>query len=305
MSELTKVKTIAPAKINIALEVVNKRSDGFHNIDTVMSAISLSDTVTLTKTSPNSGVRLKTLGVGTNPIAQSDNLALRAATLLADRASIKRPDVNIELEKRIPLSAGLGGGSSDAAAVLRGLNVLWDINWPPDKIANLGSELGSDIPFFVYGGCARCTGRGEVVSPLPDGWSMNLVVLMPIVPYIKNKTSLMFQNLTTSDFSDGRHSWRVAQRLARGAPPATADIVNGFESTFSRLYPNVLSQFESYDFERTTQLHLSGAGPAVFTFLRKDAEFELLREHFQKLGAQCFMTQTLTAAESTEIEYVK
>ena len=79
MSELTKVKTIAPAKINLALEVVNKRSDGFHNIDTVMSAISLSDTVTLTKTSPNSGFRLKTLGVEVNSIAQSDNLALRAA----------------------------------------------------------------------------------------------------------------------------------------------------------------------------------------------------------------------------------
>ena len=99
MSELTKVKTIAPAKINLALEVVNKRSDGFHNIDTVMSAISLSDTVILTKTSPNSGFRLKTLGVEVNSIAQSDNLALRAATLLAERAGIRRPDVNIELEQ--------------------------------------------------------------------------------------------------------------------------------------------------------------------------------------------------------------
>lgn len=169
----------APAKINLFLEVTGRRSDGFHGLETVFQTIELHDTVRvdLTATGPGSwqspGVVALVCDDPSLPVDQR-NLAWRAAAAYLQRRPIGQ--VGITLSKRIPHGAGLGGGSSDAAAVLRALARLDSA--PPD-LADLAAGLGSDVPFFLLGGTAHATGRGEVLTALPDLPGLPITVLMP------------------------------------------------------------------------------------------------------------------------------
>src|SRR5690606_14884229 len=125
----------------------------------------------------------------------------------------------IEVEKRIPSPAGLGGGSSDAAAVIRGLDRLWGLQWPMPRLEAIAATLGSDVPFFLHGGAARCTGRGETVEPLRDLTSLRLLILVPPLPPAADKTARRYGALHPHDFTSGDRSRRLAARIARRAPP--------------------------------------------------------------------------------------
>lgn len=167
----------APAKVNLFLEVLAKRPDGYHEIATLMVAVSLYDTLEI-KEDTSADVRLHCA----HPDLSSgpDNLVLRAATLLRRHAGIAR-GASLRLVKRIPLAAGLAGGSTDAAAALAGLNALWGLGLSPSALAALGAELGSDIPFFFSPGAAWCTGRGEQVAAVTLGQPLWLVLVCPPV----------------------------------------------------------------------------------------------------------------------------
>lgn len=167
----------APAKVNLFLEVLAKRPDGYHEIATLMVAVSLYDTLEF-KEDTSADVRLHCAHPGLS--SGSDNLVLRAAALLRRHAGVAR-GAQVRLVKRIPLAAGLAGGSTDAAAALAGLNALWGLGLSPPALAALGAELGSDIPFFFSPGAAWCTGRGEHVSPVPLGRPLWLVLVCPPV----------------------------------------------------------------------------------------------------------------------------
>lgn len=151
----------APAKLNLFLHVTGRRADGYHLLETVFELIDLCDTVHLRR-NDDGQIRLA------NPIAgvpEETDLTVRAAKLLA-QASGCRFGVEIRLEKRIPMGGGLGGGSSDAATMLLGLNRLWELHWPPDRLAALALRLGADVPFFIFGRTAYATGIGEQLRPL-------------------------------------------------------------------------------------------------------------------------------------------
>lgn len=167
----------APAKVNLYLEVLGKRPDGYHEIATLMVAIRLFDTLVF-RDGPAGEVRLECTRpeLSTGP----DNLVVQAARLLREHSGCGR-GARIRLVKRIPLAAGLAGGSSDAAAALAGLNQLWGLGLSRDVLAELGGQLGSDVPFFFGGPAAWCTGRGEHVVTLELGTTLNFVLLCP--PY--------------------------------------------------------------------------------------------------------------------------
>lgn len=168
----------APAKVNLYLEVLRKRPDGYHDIATFMLAVSLYDTLEF-REDPSGAVTLTCdhPGLSTGP----DNLVSRAAALLR-RQFPDAPGARIRLRKKIPMAAGLAGGSTDAAATLAGLNRLWRLNLPPAELTALAAELGSDVPFFLAGApAAWCTGRGEQVEPLPLGKTLWLVLACPEV----------------------------------------------------------------------------------------------------------------------------
>jgi 4-diphosphocytidyl-2-C-methyl-D-erythritol kinase len=171
------VRVWAPAKVNLFLEVLARRPDGYHELATLMAAVSLYDTLDF-REGPPSDVRLTCdqPDLSTGP----DNLVCRAAEALRRRAGLPQ-GVDIRLRKRIPLAAGLAGGSSDAAATLAGLNALWRLGWRREQLAEIGAEVGSDVSFFFAPSAAWCTGRGERVEPIALGKTLDFVLVCPPV----------------------------------------------------------------------------------------------------------------------------
>jgi 4-diphosphocytidyl-2-C-methyl-D-erythritol kinase len=169
------VRLWAPAKVNLFLEVLGRRPDGYHELATLMVAVNCYDTLEI-KEEPSGTDRLRcdhpTLSTG------PDNLVCRAIDLVR-RHSGRQESVDVLLWKRIPLAAGLAGGSGDAAATLAGLNCLWRLGWDRAELARLGAELGSDVPFFFSAPAAWCTGRGEKVGPVKLGRPLDFVLASP------------------------------------------------------------------------------------------------------------------------------
>lgn len=295
------VRLIAPAKLNLALEVLRRRPDGFHEIDTVMTTIDVADRVEIRSLPAGAGLSVALTGDYAAGIDPADDLSRRAAIRMAEAAG-REPDLAIAVEKRIPSPAGLGGGSSDAAAVIRGLDRLWGLRWPIERLEAVAATLGSDVPFFVHGGAARCTGRGERVEPLRDLTPLRLLVLVPPVPPGPDKTARRYAALHAHDFSGGDRSKRLAARVARRAPPPTVDLVNAFERVIERTEPELVAHYARYRQAGALRLHLCGAGPAVFLFIREDAKASQLRRDFRAEGATVFEARTLGRAAATAIE---
>ncbi len=294
------LRLAAPAKLNLALELLGRRDDGYHEVDTVMTTISLGDRITVREAGQ---LQVQLSGDFAAEIDPTDDLCGRAARVLA--ATVDRePAVAIEVVKRIPSPAGLGGGSSDAAAVLRGLNRLWGLDWSTERLAAVGAQIGSDVPFFVHGGVARCTGRGESVEPLPDLREQRALVLLPPVPSEPGKTQRRYQALHAHDFSSGERSRRLSMRIARGAPPPTGDLRNGFEAVVERTEPELVAHYATYTQVGAPRLHLCGSGPAVYLFVRESAKLARLRRDFEQVGATVFSVQTIGRDAAVAMEEV-
>ena len=168
------MQVLAPAKINLSLEILGKRRDEFHQIETLIAPISLCDEIKMEKNKGGIQFRCDDSSVPTG----DDNLAVRAAKVFFTATRIK-PAISIELTKRIPLGAGLGGGSSDAASSLLALNELFETRLPREELAKLGERIGSDVPFFVFQSAATCRGRGELVSPTKLREQLSILLLKP------------------------------------------------------------------------------------------------------------------------------
>jgi len=166
------MRLLAPAKINLYLEVLGKRADGYHEIETMMQTVSLCDEILLREREEGVVVRCSHPDV---PEGEG-NLAWRAASLLIEKFAPRR-GVEIEINKRIPVGGGLGGGSSDAAAVIKGLNEMWRLGLETDEMLEIAQKIGSDVPFFLYGGTAVCRGRGEIVEPIGSDVEMWFVLI--------------------------------------------------------------------------------------------------------------------------------
>lgn len=181
----------APAKLNLHLEVLGKRADGYHEIETVMVAVSLYDTLTFRSHSSGTMVLCSDESVG----AVDDNLVTRAIRLVRERSG-RSDAIAVELEKQIPVAAGLAGGSSDAAATLWALNHLWDLRWPTEKLVELAGELGSDVGFFFHTPAAVARGRGEKVTPCHLGTDLHAVL---VCPHEGLSTAQVYANLQLPD----------------------------------------------------------------------------------------------------------
>ncbi len=201
------IRVWAPAKVNLFLEVLARRPDGYHELATLMAAVSLYDTLELTEEpSGATALRCDHPSLSTGP----DNLICRAVELVR-RESGRSGGVTIRLWKRIPIAAGLAGGSSDAAATLAGLNYLWRLGWDRAKLIRLGAELGSDVSFFFAAPAAWCTGRGEQVEPLRLGRALDLVLITPPAGL---STAEVFRGVTVP--STPRSGAAVRQAAAAG-----------------------------------------------------------------------------------------
>jgi 4-diphosphocytidyl-2-C-methyl-D-erythritol kinase len=297
-----KVSTLAPAKINWTLEVLGRRPDGYHEVRTVLQTVELCDRVSV---SPAADLEL----VLTGPAGQagatlagappSENLAYRAAALLRDRAGGRSLGARIELEKAIPAGAGLGGGSSDAAATLRALGRLWGLGLPRADLARLGAQLGADVPFFLMGGTALGRGRGDEVMPLPDVASRRFLLVVPRRRPAR-KTAAMYAHLRPEHFSGGEASERLAAAISRGVAPGDDDIFNTFEGIAAEVLPEAAAAVERCQ-GLGLRPHLAGSGPTQFVLLPPDAESAPLREALSAAGFDVFEAVTMAASAATAL----
>lgn len=275
----------AHAKINLDLRVRSRRADGYHEIATVFQSIALHDTVRMSPR-PSGGIEIRS----TDSSLPTDrtNLAWRAAELLAGETGRGQPGVLVEIEKRIPTQAGLGGGSADAAAVLAGLDALWGTSLGLARLSNLGARLGADVPFMLHGGTACGTGRGDVVSALPDLPPHVVVVVRP--PF----------GVPTAD----AYRWVDEDGLASSAPPRwpsssagwppmLPSCLNEFEAPVGARFPGLRAVVGELRALGALHAALSGSGSAVFGLFTRPVSPAALAARLAGAGWSVVVTETL------------
>ncbi len=258
------VRVWTPAKVNLFLEVLGRRSDGYHDLNTLMVTVGLFDTLHFREqASQDIYLTCDHPGLSVGP----ENLVHRAARLLRERFDI-RSGVAIHLAKRIPTEAGLAGGSSDAAATLAGLNRLWRLGLRPEQLATLGAELGSDVAFFFHGPAAWCTGRGEIIEPMTLGSRLYLVLCCPRVGL---STASVFRALRLDGPPrDGGAARRAAEK--GDIADLGMNLYNRLEEPAMRLCPEVAGWRERLARLRPAGARMSGSGSTLFALANDAAE---------------------------------
>ena len=271
---MSKITLKAYAKINLTLEVLGRRADGYHDVASIMQTIDLYDTVTL---EPSNDITLK---CDVAELESEDNLAFKAARMLKDET---RTDagVNIRIEKRIPLAAGMGGGSSDAATTLVGLNDIWGLGLSLEALSKCAAELGSDVPFLLAGGTAIALGRGERIRTLPPADLEWLVVLSPDIR-LENKTAKLYGSLTEDAYTRGALTRKLEARIRGGGDLTPQFLFNAFDDVAFEAFPGLEVYWNTFHALGAREIHLSGSGPLIYAPVSRrevGSTIQLLLQH--------------------------
>jgi 4-diphosphocytidyl-2-C-methyl-D-erythritol kinase len=282
------VKIRAPAKVNLYLRVVGKRADGYHLVDTVMAPVSLYDAVEIRK--PGSGREPLSVTCD-HPAVPSGkrNLAYKAASLLFKKKRLSGP-VGIHIRKRIPVGAGLGGGSSDAAATLVGLNRLFRLRCKRPELLSLAASVGADVPFFVLGRPSRARGVGECLTPLTRLPRLWLVILYPGIPVSTRWVYRNYPSKLTKKIEN------TSMALSRRAPKELTNfLVNDLERVAIRRYPRIGQLKQRLMEEGAAGALMSGSGSSVFgIFLTGQEARNACRRLQREKSVEAFVVHTLT-----------
>ena len=276
------IRLLAPAKVNLTLRVLRRRGDGYHDIESLVQKISIYDSITiLQKDEPGIRLECSDPSLPTGP----ENLAYKAARLLV--GSRKAPDKGLEihLEKVSPHGAGLGGGSSDAAAVLMGINRLWELSLSREELTGLAQEIGSDVPLFLYPSPSLITGRGEKVQPLPMLINAVFVVVFPGFPV---STRWAYSSLRLTKEPD-KYTYSGLYRYAGGVLPADQWrrlLVNDLEEAVTIRHPEIGRCREKLLSAGAKASLMSGSGSAVFGLFEDRRTAEKAVARLMEDGAQ-------------------
>lgn len=250
------IKETACAKINLGLDILGLRADKYHEVSMVMQSVGLTDEITFTE-----HAELVVTSDNAELPEGPENLAWKAAVLMAEVAG-REPQVHIHIHKKIFVAAGLAGGSTDAAAVLRGLNRLWKLELPFDKLERIGAKLGSDVPFCVCGGTSLATGRGEILTPLPNLPIQTLVLAKPKVavptPWAYREFDKQ-KNVHHPEMDE-----LVKAVLRKDVTAILAQSGNVLEPVTSAKYPVINEIKERMKSKGALLTLMSGSGPTVF-----------------------------------------
>ncbi len=247
----------ARAKVNLFLEVVGRRNDGYHDIVSVFQEIDLEDLLSAQEDEPGS-ITLECDDPGLS--CQADNLVIKAARCLQEAAGI-RDGIRFNLQKRIPAGAGLGGGSSDAAAALRLACKVWGLRIERNDLARIGARVGSDVPFFLWGGTCLCEGRGEKVTPLADAVGLDLILVMP---EWRSSTATAFKALAGAKLGTRDPDVFLLALQAGDLAAIAENSFNRFEETIFRLEPRQKTLHQECIKAGATCVRLSGSGSAAW-----------------------------------------
>jgi 4-diphosphocytidyl-2-C-methyl-D-erythritol kinase len=277
----------AHAKINLTLEVLGKREDGYHNLASIMQTVALHDTLLFELAE---GGRLE-FGCDVPELVTPDNLVERAMKLLSSESKRPDPGIRIELHKETPVQAGLGGGSSDAACAIIQLNQMWELGLSMSRQVELAAQLGSDVPFFLYGGTAEIAGRGEIVTPLPPAEPLWLVLAKPDV---RVSTSAVFASLRPKDWSDGYSTTLVAESIRNGRPIPFSHLANSLVPGALQMFPEIGRARQLLYDAGAPLVYMSGSGPSLFApFQTLDKAAEVFGRVRSGVNLQVWLTHTL------------
>lgn len=283
----------APAKINLALDVLHKRTDGYHEVEMIMTTIDLADRVELSLLNQD-----KIHIISHNRYVPDDqrNLAFQAAQLMKDRFQVKK-GVLISIEKTIPVAAGLAGGSSDAAATLRGLNKLWDLGLTIDELADLGSEIGSDVSFCVYGGTALAKGRGEIITELPVPPTCWVILAKP---FIGVSTAEVYRRLDVNGMNHPDIRGMIEAIKEHDYQKVCKNVGNVLEEVTLNLYPEVAQIKEQMKRFGADAVLMSGSGPTVFGIVQHDSRMHRIYNGLRGFCDQVFAVRLLGERHSLD-----
>ena len=304
----------AHAKINLHLEVLGIRTDGFHELAMVMQSINLSDQLKMIKSADNN----ITLKSNNKEISNGeDNLIIKAANLLRNKVGNTQLGADIELEKNIPIGAGLAGGSTDAAATLVGLNKLWKLNLEIDELENLSEEIGSDIPFCISGGRQFCFGRGEILEKLKfEQFDLGLILVKD--PSIQVSTPIAYKKYKEQyghtyleddkDFEIKRNILRTNNWSDKSLIVNRSEIQNDLQKTVCPMAPEVEKSLKILSGLPGSHLvSMSGSGPSCFAlFSNYDEANKVLRKHsneFERAGLSAWACSMLSNGVQLKNEF--
>ena len=283
------LKALAYAKVNLSLEVLGPRSDGYHQVITVLQTVDLFDRLSF-EHGDQISVECSRPG-----LSGEANLAWRAASALRDSVpSGAQLGVAININKGIPLAMGLGGGSSDAAATLVALDRLWRLDLPLEALEDIGRGLGSDVPFFIRGGTALGEERGDVLHrlrPLEDRW---LVLVCPDIT-LESKTARLYAMLSPHSHTDGRLTRSLAHSIHRGQ--LSSDMLfNVFEQVAMDAFPGLDRAMEDMNQAGAEFVHLSGTGPALYSLVEDPSEGQRMVGRLAGMGRTGHVLRTTGAS---------
>ncbi|MGU3474016.1 4-(cytidine 5'-diphospho)-2-C-methyl-D-erythritol kinase [Paenibacillus sp. D51F] len=283
-----KVYEKAPAKINLLLDVLRKRADGYHEVEMIMTMVDLSDRLEMEELQRDTIIISSQAGY--IPLDEK-NLAFQAARLIKERYDVRK-GVYIHLDKKIPVAAGLAGGSSDAAAALRGLNRLWKLGIPDEELCKLGAELGSDVPFCVTGGTALATGRGEILQRIDNPPSCWVVLAKPPI----NVSTADVYGRFRADNMPGHPSLSgMMEAISTGSFQGVCEEMgNVLEDVTLSLYPEVAQLKESMQRLGADGVLMSGSGPTVFGLVTKESKLARIYNGLRGFCKEVYVVRMLT-----------
>ena len=273
------------AKVNLTLEVLRRRPDGYHDISSVIQTISLHDDIAL------EAAPALSLDCDAPDLTAEDNLAMKAAALLKE-ASGYAGGARIQVRKRIPMAAGLGGGSSNAATVLLGLGQLWKLDWAVERLQPLAERLGSDVSFFLLGGCALAEGRGERLTPLPSPPAAWLVLLEAPLK-LPGKTGALYKSLQPSHFSDGSHTRMLVEAIQSGGPLLPEHLYNTFEQVAYHAFPSLAEYRDGFRAAGALHVRLAGSGPTLFSLVEDEQSGSDIATRLAHQGHRAHLVRTV------------
>lgn len=292
-----KINLQAPAKINLFLEIQNKRSDGYHNLESIMQTISLYDNLSFE-------IADKDISLKSNdkylPVDEA-NIVYKAAKTVKTHFNVNK-GVKIYLTKEIPMKAGLGGGSSDAAATLEALVKLWNIKTTKNKLEQIAVKLGADVPFFLAGGTALCKGKGEIVTSLASIGKLNMVLVNPGfgIPTASVYKKIKFPLTNKVKVN------KIRSLICSGS----FDTENAFSSCFNRFeefvfpsYPE-LTKIKSVLNGLGCMSLMSGSGATVFGIFDSNAKSEVIKFELAKYNWKTWLVSTTDISFKTQLSYL-
>ena len=283
-----RVALLARAKINLTLDILGRRPDGYHEIETVMQSVTLADRVILRRTG-RGGVAVESNNLSL-PRGR-DNLASRAAEAFFRAAGIANPGVSVRIDKRIPVAAGLAGGSADAAAVLRGLNLLFGTHMDEPRIREAGLSVGADVPFCLTGGTCLARGIGERLEPAGTLPTCAIVIVKPIESVSTAAAYASFDRLTSVRRPDTR------AMLAALAAGDLAAVCTGLGNVFeqSESLPSVARIREQMRRDGALGVCMSGSGPSVYGIYADEARAGVSAARLRKSSGAVFICRPAAA----------